>query len=51
MELSASNDRRRAEPDINRGDFGFDQNCGPIMGEKKESRAATPTIFQTGYAR
>ena len=26
MELSASNDRRRAEPDINRGDFGFDQN-------------------------
>jgi hypothetical protein len=34
MELSASNDRRRAEPDINRGDFGFDQNYGPIMGER-----------------
>jgi hypothetical protein len=36
MELSASNDRRRAEPDLNRGDFGFDQNCGPVMGESEK---------------
>jgi hypothetical protein len=46
LELSASNDRRRAEADLNRGDFGFDQNCGPIMGEKEKRvlAAATPTI-------
>jgi hypothetical protein len=38
VELSDSNDRRRAEPDLNRGGFGFDQNCEPIMGEnEKES--------------
>jgi hypothetical protein len=36
LELSASNDRRRAEADLNRGDFGFDQNCGTIMGEKEK---------------
>jgi hypothetical protein len=33
LELSASKDRRRAEADLNRGDFGFDQICGTIMGE------------------
>jgi hypothetical protein len=36
LELSASNDRRRAEADLNRGDFGFDQNCGTIMGNNQK---------------
>jgi hypothetical protein len=45
MELSASNDRRRAEPDLNRGDFGFDQNRGPIMGEREKSLRLPPRLF------
>jgi len=36
LELSAGNDRRRAEADLNRGDFGFDQNCGTMRGEKEK---------------
>jgi hypothetical protein len=45
VELSASNDRRRAEPDLNRGDFGFDQNRGPIMGEREKSQGLPPRLF------
>jgi len=52
VELSDSNDRRRAEPDLNRGGFGFDQNCEPIMGEnEKESKAATSIIIKTQSPR
>jgi len=44
--MSASNDRRRAEADLNRGDFGFDQNCGTIMGEnEKEFKRLPPRLL------
>jgi hypothetical protein len=44
VELSDSNDRRRAEPDLNRGGFGFDQNCEPIMGENEKSLRLPPRL-------